>query len=476
MASRRMAALKRRWVALTARSLCTAASGADAEAALAGAVNLPPPRRAHKSLGIRSLKHCSSWPLYGEPFGEVLDESIAAPPNAVESATTARAFSYQSTRLIASVLDSRAHLGVAGLDYDPPTAQSGASSDDGEWWEDGDAEEEEEDEKAVWMSSSDGATDDDSMAGATGEVEDWAGYHDVDTLGLERQVAARRVGGDRAHRHRQKRWSALPLGGAGRKQKRERAERVAERTRGSASTTPFEVALVGRSNVGKSSLLNALLGLAWDDRRTQLAHVSRTPGKTRGANFWGCGRPLLGATSNEMVLVDLPGYGYAKGARGDADRMHDLIFDVVSSRAKKRSLNHALMLVDARRGMQDVDVELLQMMEHAFSESRAAAAAAANDDGSSSSSSGGGGGGGGRGTGASRAPGAVEFSIVLTKADHLTQLELVERIEATISELWSAGNAYPGLFAVSAASGYGIQRLRTHIVRQGLRLNGLRGV
>lgn len=123
--------------------------------------------------------------------------------------------------------------------------------------------------------------------------------------------------------------------------------------------------------------------------------------------------------------------------------------------------------------MQDVDVELLQIIEHALTESRAAAAVAAmaGDDGESG---GGRSGGAGRRIGPSHAPSGVEFSIVLTKADHLTQLELVERIEATISELWSAGNAYPGLFAVSAASGYGIQRLRSHIVRQGLRADSER--
>ena len=129
-------------------------------------------------------------------------------------------------------------------------------------------------------------------------------------------------------------------------------------------------------------------------------------------------------------------YGYAEGAQNDSERMHDLIYDVLSTRAKRRRLNHALMLIDARRGMQEIDLELLKMIERAL----VLRSSVARD--------------GGR---------RVTFSIVLTKADHLPQPELVHRIGATIDELWDIQNAHHSIFAVSASSGYGIQRLRTHI-------------
>jgi hypothetical protein len=309
------------------RRLCSTASSLD------GAINLPPPRKAHNTIGIRSLKHCSAWPLYGEPFGEPIDSRIAAPPNALEAAMVARVFAYRKTRLIASVLDSRAHLSVPGLDYSPEDAAaavvdvsvhdasssrafSKAFSSDGVYeGVDGDSddilEEVESEAEAQVHSESDSETG-------------WAGFHDVESLSLVDQVAARR--GGRAHKSRRRRWSVR--GGSDAATAAARGGRRSDESKmtagnyggaakvqagADAAAVPFEVALVGRSNVGKSSLLNALLGLKWDDRRTQLAHVSRTPGKTRGANFWGCGAPCLRGTSAECMLVDLPGYGFAKG-------------------------------------------------------------------------------------------------------------------------------------------------------------------
>src|SRR5690348_14321987 len=94
-----------------------------------------------------------------------------------------------------------------------------------------------------------------------------------------------------------------------------------------------EVAFVGRSNVGKSSLINALTG------RKTLARVSQTPGRTRELNFFNLGKTL--------ILVDLPGYGYAKASKELAAEWQRLIFAYLSGRA---SLKRVLLLIDSRRG------------------------------------------------------------------------------------------------------------------------------
>lgn len=99
------------------------------------------------------------------------------------------------------------------------------------------------------------------------------------------------------------------------------------------------------------------------------------------------------------------------------------------------------MLVDSRRGMQDIDLELLEIIETALGDSKKQR----------------------RWNNENR----VEFSVVLTKADHLEQVELVKQIETSISQLWGVENVFPTIFAASAASGYGIQSLRNHLIKQG---------
>lgn len=102
-----------------------------------------------------------------------------------------------------------------------------------------------------------------------------------------------------------------------------------------------EVALAGRSNVGKSSMLNALAGVR------QLARISRTPGRTRAINFF--------AVEDDLALVDLPGYGYAKMARSEAARIGELMEHYLRER---RELAALVMLVDARRGPEQEEFDL----------------------------------------------------------------------------------------------------------------------
>jgi GTP-binding protein len=107
-----------------------------------------------------------------------------------------------------------------------------------------------------------------------------------------------------------------------------------------------EVAFVGRSNVGKSSLINALTG------RKTLARVSQTPGRTQQINFFNLG--------GKLMLVDLPGYGYAKASKTLAAEWQTLIFSYLSGRA---TLARALLLLDARRGLMDSDLAVMELFD-----------------------------------------------------------------------------------------------------------------
>jgi GTP-binding protein len=109
-----------------------------------------------------------------------------------------------------------------------------------------------------------------------------------------------------------------------------------------------EVAFVGRSNVGKSSLINALTG------RKTLARVSQTPGRTREINFFNLG--------GRLMLVDLPGYGYAKASKQLAMEWQALIFAYLSGRA---TLSRALLLIDARRGLMPSDLAVMELFDRA---------------------------------------------------------------------------------------------------------------
>src|SRR5215471_1150167 len=114
------------------------------------------------------------------------------------------------------------------------------------------------------------------------------------------------------------------------------------------STKLPEVAFVGRSNVGKSSLVNALTG------RKTLARVSNTPGRTREINFFRLG--------GRLMLADLPGYGYARVSKADSAKWTELIFAYLSGRP---NLRRVVLLIDSRRGPLPQDVEVMDLLDQA---------------------------------------------------------------------------------------------------------------
>lgn len=164
-----------------------------------------------------------------------------------------------------------------------------------------------------------------------------------------------------------------------------------------------ELAFAGRSNVGKSSLVNALTG------RTTLARISNTPGRTQQLNFFTLGRRLL--------LVDMPGYGYAKAPKTEIARWTDLVARYLAGRA---SLRRVLLLIDARHGIKNTDLPVMQLLDEA----------------------------------------AVSYQLVLTKADKLTPPALAHRMAETKAAIARHVAAYPVLQVTSAAEGTGIAPLR----------------
>jgi GTP-binding protein len=174
-----------------------------------------------------------------------------------------------------------------------------------------------------------------------------------------------------------------------------------------------EVAFAGRSNVGKSSLLNALTG------RNGLARTSNTPGRTQELNFFDVGRPL------QMRLVDMPGYGFAQAPKDMVRRWRYLINDFLRGRSV---LKRALVLIDSRHGLKDVDREVMDMLDTA----------------------------------------AVSYHLVLTKGDKIKPTALAAILEATRAEAARHPAAHPALFATSSETGEGIAELRTAVLEAAL--------
>ena len=170
-----------------------------------------------------------------------------------------------------------------------------------------------------------------------------------------------------------------------------------------------EVAFAGRSNVGKSSLLNALTN------RKALARTSNTPGRTQELNFFDVGEPL------QMRLVDMPGYGFAEAPKDLVRRWRFLVNDYLRGRAV---LKRALVLVDSRHGLKEVDRELMEMLDRA----------------------------------------ALNYHLVLTKADKVKPTDLAKTLEATATEARRHPAAHPGIFTKSSETGSGIAELRTAIL------------
>ncbi|HKY18501.1 MAG TPA: ribosome biogenesis GTP-binding protein YihA/YsxC [Rhizomicrobium sp.] len=167
-----------------------------------------------------------------------------------------------------------------------------------------------------------------------------------------------------------------------------------------------EVAFVGRSNAGKSSLVNALTG------RKSLARVSQTPGATRQINFFDLG--------GRLMLVDLPGYGFAKRSKTESDAWQDMIFAYLRRRAR---LRRVLLLIDARRGVMDSDQQVMALLSQA----------------------------------------AVSFALVLTKADELKAAERAKALEDAAGKAAQHTAALAQVQMTSALKGEGIPELRTHL-------------
>jgi GTP-binding protein len=170
----------------------------------------------------------------------------------------------------------------------------------------------------------------------------------------------------------------------------------------------IEIAFAGRSNVGKSSLINALVG------RRALARTSNTPGRTQELIFFsGAGR---------LVLVDMPGYGYAAAAKTKVAAWTDLIHEYLRGRA---NLARVYVLVDARHGLMTADDVILNTLGKA----------------------------------------AVSHEIVLTKCDQLSEADLAERSDSVKAAMSKRPAAFPDLIATSARIGLGIDALRAAIAR-----------
>jgi GTP-binding protein len=167
-----------------------------------------------------------------------------------------------------------------------------------------------------------------------------------------------------------------------------------------------EVAFAGRSNVGKSSLINALTG------RNTLARTSNTPGRTQELNFFDLG--------GRLVLVDMPGYGFAQAPKGMVERWTRLVNGYLKGRAP---LRRAIVLVDSRHGLKDSDRDMMAMLDKA----------------------------------------AVIYQVVLTKVDKLKAAELDAVQARTLDEIRTRVAAHPTLIVTSSEKGIGIAELRAEL-------------
>ena len=170
-----------------------------------------------------------------------------------------------------------------------------------------------------------------------------------------------------------------------------------------------EIAFAGRSNVGKSSLLNALTN------RKSLARTSNTPGRTQELNFFDIGSPL------RLRLVDMPGYGFAEAPKDLSKRWQYLVNDFLRGRSV---LKRALVLIDSRHGIKPVDREMMEMLDDA----------------------------------------AVSYHLVLTKGDKVKPSALGAIYESTVEQARKHPAAHPTIFTTSSETGTGIAELRTAIL------------
>jgi GTP-binding protein len=184
---------------------------------------------------------------------------------------------------------------------------------------------------------------------------------------------------------------------------------------------PPEIAFAGRSNVGKSSLINALVG------RTGLARTSNTPGRTQELNYF-----VPDGYSGEagdlppMALVDMPGYGYASAPKEKVDQWTKLVFDYLQGRV---TVKRVYVLIDARHGIKKNDDEVLGLLDKA----------------------------------------AVSYQIVLTKTDKIKAAGVPKLVAETLEKIKKRPAAFPGVIATSSEKGEGLDELRAAIA---LAVNG----
>lgn len=178
---------------------------------------------------------------------------------------------------------------------------------------------------------------------------------------------------------------------------------------------PVEIAFAGRSNVGKSSLINALVG------QKGLARTSNTPGRTQELNYFvPDGYSGEGADLPPMALVDMPGYGYATAPKEKVDEWTKLVFDYLKGRA---TLKRVYVLIDARHGVKKNDEEVLRLLDKA----------------------------------------AVSYQIVLTKTDKIKAAGIPRLISETLEKIRKRPAAFPTVIATSSEKGDGMDELREAI-------------
>ena len=169
-----------------------------------------------------------------------------------------------------------------------------------------------------------------------------------------------------------------------------------------------EIAFAGRSNVGKSSLINALTG------RKTLAKTSNTPGRTQQLNYFNL--------ANKLYIVDMPGYGFAQAPDAMVKKWQKMIFAYLQGRV---NLKRVFLLIDYRHGIKKVDKEIMEMLDKA----------------------------------------AVNYQIILTKSDKISAVELAKTITETNKILKDHAAAHIDIIATSSEKGRGIDELRAEIAR-----------